>query len=94
MAVAVLSALQTFFSFASRADAHRSAGARYAMAKRRLDVLLLKTEDPASSSTSDLLAELQALVGVLDDIEQGAPDVPDSVYDRARAEQAERDGGI
>jgi hypothetical protein len=84
-----LTALQTFFGYAERAEKHRTAGATYTSFYRRLDLLALRFR-AATPTPVDALRELTDLVEELDRFQSDALDVPDRFYDRSRREQ-ERD---
>ncbi len=84
-----LTALQTFFGYAERAEKHRTAGATYTSFHRRLDLLALRFR-AAAPTPVDALRELTDLVEELDRFQSDTLDVPDRFYDRSRREQ-ERD---
>lgn len=86
VSAAVLSALQTFFSFDENALKHRTSAAEYAGVKRNLDLLLLEL-DTSPRDTATTIENLTAIVNQFNSIEKEAPSVPDAFYDNARKEQ-------
>ena len=86
LAAAILAALQTFFNFSKRSEQHQDSGANYSKVYRKLSVLEIKAKEK-TSNFDDIVSELEICNSLLDDIEQAAPDVPDSLYDRAVEEQ-------
>lgn len=82
----ILTAVQTFFSFAERAEKHRMAGAKYIGIKRHLD--LLKTRYATQESIDDPeFSQLSEIIENVNQLDKESPDVPDRLYDRARREQ-------
>lgn len=88
-----LTALQTFFGYAERAEKHRTAGATYTSFFRRLDLLALRfrASDP---KPVDALRELTEVVEELDRFQSDALDVPDRFYNRSRREQQRDREGV
>lgn len=71
MTAAVLSALQSFFSFTDKAERHRTAGARYNAVGRELEQLLAKDSD--WSALTEIRARIDALA-------EESPHIPESVH--------------
>jgi hypothetical protein len=92
LTAAVLSALQTFFNFASQSEKHRAAGAHYAALHREYELMLLRAGNSVDSA--DLLAEFATIVQRHKQIDQESLGVPDRFYDQARREEAADDEGI
>jgi hypothetical protein len=84
-----LTALQTFFGYAERAEKHRTAGATYTSFYRQLDLLALRFR-ATNPAPVEALRELTEIVEALDRFQTDTLDVPDRFYDRSRREQ-ERD---
>ena len=91
---AVLSALQTFFKYAERAEKHYHAGAALFRIKRNFDIFLLNLAEAQEKDRAALLEKLAALASEFDQIEKESPDVPDELYDRAKREQMRDTEGI
>jgi len=71
----VLSALQTFFRYSERSEKHRSAGARFASVRRKLEVIYAQqTETQERSYVSTLREELDRLA-------EQSPNVPVKVFE-------------
>lgn len=84
-----LTALQTFFGYAERAEKHRTAGATYTSFYRQLDLLALRFR-ATNPAPVEALRELTEVVQALDRLQTDTLEVPDRYYDRSRREQ-ERD---
>lgn len=91
---ASLAALQTFFKYAERSEKHRTAGASYATIFRRLDMFKLRLAQTERQEASHILAELEAILAQIDQLEKDSPSVPDRFYDRAVQEQTEDKEGV
>jgi hypothetical protein len=84
---AVLSALQTYFNFAGRAEKHRAAGPRYSALRRELAVSALEIRNATSPNVNEVSAKVRALIRTLDDAASMSPTIPDRCWDRASAER-------
>jgi hypothetical protein len=74
----VLSALQTFFDYAGRAERHRTAGAKYKAVIREIEEMLTQGSPAAMWDR----ASLDGLRQQLDALEEGAPVVSAADYDQ------------
>jgi len=81
MTAAVLAALQTFLDFGGRSDKHRTAGVKYKTAIRQLEQLCVRRAQGETLS-QDELNDLRAALDVLED---AAPVIMPSIYDRVEA---------
>ncbi len=86
---AVLSTLQTRFNYADAAGKHKAAGTRYSAVRRRLEVFELKCADPGLDR-QQALVEIEKILTDLEKLAEDLPAIPDSMWNRARAEY-ERD---
>lgn len=84
---AVLSGLQTFLSFAERANRHRITGAKYGAIRRRLETL--KTLPPEDEQA--LRRELESIKQAMDELAENAPHVPSNLKSRVDRELKSRD---
>ena len=83
---AVLTSLTTFLNLSERAEKHRSAGVGYKKVIRELErTLSVPVANLANSDPSVLAIEKR-----LDDLEEGAPVVPERIYDRVENEWDKR----
>jgi hypothetical protein len=83
---AVLTSLTTFLNLSERAEKHRSAGVEYKKVIREVErILSVPVGNLANSDPSVVALEKR-----LDDIEDGAPVVPERIYDRVEAEWDKR----
>jgi len=89
----VLSGLQTFFGYAERGEKHRAAAAEYSAYYRELDLLAVRLR-ASPPSTVSALQDLTQVVRKIDRLQTESLDVPDSVYDRSRAEQESDSEGV
>jgi hypothetical protein len=87
MTAAVLASLQTFLSFAERANRHRVTGAKYGAIRRTLEKL--KTVFPTEHDA--LRRELDAIQKAMDDLAENAPHVPSRLKERVDNELKSRD---
>jgi hypothetical protein len=87
IAAAVLASLQTFLSFAERANRHRITGAKYGAIRRTLEKL--KTVHPHDEVV--LRRELDAIQKAMDDLAESAPHVPTRLKQRIDNELKSRD---
>ena len=78
LAVAVLSALQTFLNFPQRASAHAVAGSRFGALRRSLDATLALSPDDTA-----LGAAMQELRSEWDQLDETMPVVPQRFIDDA-----------
>lgn len=86
---AVLSTLQTRFNYAEVAGKHKTAGIRYSAVRRHLELFELKFADSALDRQSALV-ELSKIIADLEKLADDLPAIPDSQWDKAKAEY-ERD---
>jgi hypothetical protein len=92
LVASILSALLTFLGFGELASKHRASATRYGDARRRCEFLLLKY--PPTSSENErvaALADVQALLTMLEAIEEESPNLPRGFYDKARDDILARD---
>lgn len=82
---AVLSALQTFLDFGGRSDKHRLVGVKYKTAIRQLEQLFVRRSQGEALS-QDELSDLRA---ALDALEDSAPVIMPSIYDRVEKKYAD-----
>ncbi|GAB3550385.1 hypothetical protein GCM10027343_33320 [Noviherbaspirillum agri] len=75
---AVLSSLQTFFKYSERSEKHRSAGARYSAARRKLEVIYAENTE---SQEKHYIATLRE---ELDRLGEESPHVPVSVFEKVQ----------
>ncbi|HUA92048.1 MAG TPA: SLATT domain-containing protein [Terracidiphilus sp.] len=87
IAAAVLSSLQTFLSFAERANRHRITGAKYGAIRRTLEEF--KTMPPGDQT--ELRSALDAIKKAMDDLAENAPHVPTPIKNRVDRELKSRD---
>jgi hypothetical protein len=87
IAAAVLASLQTFLSFAERANRHRITGAKYGAIRRALEKL--KTVPPNDQDA--LRRELDAIQNAMDDLAENAPSVPSRLKQRIDEELRSKD---
>ena len=80
---AALAALQTFFRFAERAEKHRVAAANYGIARRDLDLFLLKYVSEPADARQAAIDDLGKIKSKLDQLAQESPDIPPRAYDAA-----------
>jgi hypothetical protein len=78
ISAAVLSALQTFMDFGGRSDKHRGMGGKYKAAIRQLEQLIVRRSQGEELSQE----ELDDLRTALDALEDTAPVIMPSIYDR------------
>jgi hypothetical protein len=78
IAAAVSAALQTFLRYAERAEAHRSAGARYGAVRRRLEAIY--AGDPGARD-GRYVSEVRE---ILDRLAEDSPSVPPRVFRRTQ----------
>ena len=78
ISAAVLSALQTFLDFGGRSDKHRHSGVKYKTAIRQLEQLFVRRSQGEELSQD----ELTDLRTALDALEDTAPVIMPSIYDR------------
>lgn len=83
---AVLSALQTTLKYSEQAEKYKTAGARYAAMRRRLDVFVLKYCDESEEKRHPALKELQEITEEFAKLAEESPSIPDKVYDKASLE--------
>lgn len=81
---AVLASLQTFYSFADRAESHRVAGVKYKSIIRELEQVLTQPLEQLLDK-ADYLNDLRKR---LDDLEIEAPVVPEGIYRYVEARYA------
>jgi hypothetical protein len=81
IAAAVLAAMQTFMDFGGRSDKHRLAGVKYKAAIRGLEYLSVKLAN-GEVLTDEQITTVQTQ---LDNLEEAAPVVMPSIYDRVEA---------
>jgi hypothetical protein len=84
---AVLASLQTFLSFAERANRHRTAGAEYGAIRRTLEQL--KTMPPQDEH--ELRRELDSIKKTMDELAKSAPNVPSALKTRIDNELKSRE---
>lgn len=84
---AVLASLQTFLSFAERANRHRITGSKYGAVRRALEKL--KTISPTEHDA--LRRELDTIQKAMDDLAENAPHVPSRLKQRIDNELKSRD---
>jgi hypothetical protein len=82
----ILSSLQTVLKFSELAEKHKIAGARYASARRRLDIFILKYENQSRPNKEQALKELEEIVYLLGELAEESPSIPDKVYYKAEKE--------
>ena len=87
MTAAVLASLQTFLSFAERANRHRVTGAKYGAIRRTLEKL--KTISPTEHDA--IRRELDAIQKAMDDLAENAPHVPSRLKRRVDNELKSKD---
>ena len=75
VAATVLASLQTFMTFAERADRHRLAGSKYGSIRRDLE--LLRTFPP--SVETEVQKTVEAIKKKLDDLASSAPHIPSRI---------------
>ena len=86
---AILAALQTFFSFGEKAVNHKTAGSRYAILRREIDMFGLRYKGDADLDRNTALSELEELAKRLGHLAHESPHVPDRIYKQAKKEQLE-----
>lgn len=79
---AVLSALQTTLKYSELAERHKTAGARYAGMRRRLEMFILKYDDQPRKQ-QDAMKELEEIALMFADLAEESPSLPDKIYDKA-----------
>ena len=88
---AVLSALQTTLKYSELAEKHKTAGAKYAAMRRRLDVFLLKYRGKLEENRQVALEEFEEIATNFAELAEESPSIPDKVYDRAAREFDKKD---
>jgi len=83
---AVLSALQTTLKYSELAEKHKTAGARYAAMRRRLDIFVLKHRGDSEENRKFALQEFEEIATEFAKLAQESPSIPDKVYDQAALE--------
>lgn len=78
---AVLSSLQTFLNFSERAEKHRITAARYGIARRALESILVRATDDV---TQDDIAKIQKEI---DSLAADAPNISTRVFEKAMKKQ-------
>ena len=79
----VLSALQTFLGFSDLQTQHKRAGDGYSIARRDLDLLMMKFPDATGFFGEPATKEFEAVKKMLDDLDKASPTIPDDVYEAA-----------
>jgi hypothetical protein len=82
----ILSSLQTVLKYSELAEKHKTAGARYTSARRRLDIFILKYENQSRPNKEQALRELEEIANLLGELAEESPSIPDKVYDKAEKE--------
>jgi len=85
LAAVVLSALQTFFQFAERAQMHLAAAAEFLTMRRRLDLFLVRYVQRSHRDLEQALQELAPMLEDLENITKKAPVISNSIYNRGKA---------
>jgi len=85
IAAAVLSALQTFFKHAERAEKHRSSGARFASVRRKLEAVYARHEEENERSYVDTLRD------ELDRLAEDAPNVPEKEFQKIQRRELDQE---
>ncbi|MBC8440564.1 MAG: DUF4231 domain-containing protein [Deltaproteobacteria bacterium] len=75
IAVAILSALQSFLNYVDKAEKHKTAGAKYNALGRELELVL--SQDKEWSSLPDIRRKIDSLA-------QESPHIPESVHEEMR----------
>jgi hypothetical protein len=83
---ASLSALQTFFRYAERAERHRIAAAKYGDLRRRCDLLAVKYDSASTEQRPAALVELASVISDFGTLALESPGVSDHAYRRAASE--------
>ncbi|MCP3932686.1 MAG: SLATT domain-containing protein [Bacteroidetes bacterium] len=83
---AVLSALQTSLKYSELSEKHKTAGAKYAAMRRRLDVFILKYRDESNVDRQNALKEFEEIATQFGVLAEESPSIPDKVYDQAARE--------
>jgi hypothetical protein len=83
---AILVSLQTFLRYAEQAESHKTAGARYAHLKHRLELLV--TLPPESDDK--LKSELLALEKEWETIREESPNIPIKIWSRIEREMMQK----
>lgn len=88
---AVLSALQTSLKYSELSEKHKSAGARYASMRRRLDVFILKYQNESEKDRLIALKEFEEIAIKFGELAEESPSIPDKLYQQAERESKIKD---
>lgn len=80
---AVLSALQTSLKYSELAEKHKTAGAKYAAMRRRLDIFVLKHRGKSDENRQVVLEEFEEIATKFAELAEESPSIPDKVYGQA-----------
>ena len=83
---AILSALQTMLKYSELAEKHKTAGAKYAAMRRRLDIFILKLRGESEESRQAALEEFEEIATDFATLAEESPSIPDKVYGQAAHE--------
>jgi hypothetical protein len=91
LSAAVLSALQTSLKYSELSEKHKTAGAKYAAMRRRLDVFILKYRNEPEEKRQSALKEFEEIAIQFGKLAEETPRIPDKVYDQAAREFQKKD---
>jgi len=80
---AVLASIQTFFDFQGQSTKHKTAGVRYGILRRDIELLILKYSHAQSDTREQALADLHSIADRLGKLAEESPDLADSFYQQA-----------